>query len=65
MRVSDGRPVYCQPCYDGDGTQPKFLVRFADAEVSDRIFDDEAEGRAFFEAAIENWNCYLFGLLER
>jgi hypothetical protein len=64
-RTTDGRATYCQPRYDGDSSQRKFLVRFADAEISDRTFDDENEARAFFDAAINNWNCYLFGLLER
>jgi hypothetical protein len=62
---ADGKPVYCRPRYNGDATQPIFLVKFEDAEVHDQTFHKEVEARAFFQAAIESWNCYLFGLLER
>lgn len=61
----DGERSLCQPSYDGQSNSPKYLVRFADAEVGDCYFDDEGEARGFFESAIMNWNCYLFGLLEK
>ena len=57
--------AWCQPNYDGKIHPRKFIVRFEDADVSDAVFDDEAEARAFFEKASINWNCYLFGLLPR
>lgn len=54
---------WCQPMDCGKHTSRKFIVRFDDAERGEAVFDDEAEARAFWEKANQNWNCYLFGAL--
>lgn len=60
---SPARQAWCQPMDGGKHTPRKFIVRFEDADRGDAVFDDEAEARAFWEQANDNWNCYLFGAL--
>jgi hypothetical protein len=54
---------YCQPRYQGEIQSPKFILRFADSEVGDLLFEDEAEAREAFANYSISWNCYLFGTL--
>jgi hypothetical protein len=54
---------YCQPRYQGEVQSPKFILRFADSEVGDLLFEDESEAREAFSNYSVNWNCYLFGTL--
>jgi hypothetical protein len=54
---------YCQPRYQGETQGPKFILRFADSEVGDLLFEDEADAREAFSNYSISWNCYLFGTL--
>jgi hypothetical protein len=54
---------YCQPRYQGEIQPPKYILRFADSEVGDLLFEDEAEAREAFSNYSVSWNCYLFGTL--
>jgi hypothetical protein len=54
---------YCQPRYQGETQGPKFILRFADSEVGDLLFEDEAQAREAFSNYSISWNCYLFGTL--
>lgn len=58
-------PALCRTGHNADATRNKFLVKFEDPDVPDQAFDDEVDARVFFQAASENWNCYLFQLMER
>ncbi len=60
-----GKAALCSPGHEAEAARNRFLVKFDDPDVHDQAFDDEVCARAFFAAARENWNCYLFGLMER
>lgn len=55
--------AWCQPMHNGEHASRQFIVRFEDADRGDAVFDDEAEARAYWQKANDNWNCYLFGAL--
>ena len=56
---------YCQPDYDGKIHPRRYIIVFEDSELGILYYDNKDEARSDWNKLIINWNCYLFGTLER
>lgn len=61
--VGEARYAYCQPTDKGVATPRQFIVRYADQDVPDAVFDDEGEAYEFWHRANIAWTCWLFGTM--